>query len=276
MIPMKRAFAAILSVLGVYRTAHSLSQLARYSLDFHLRKKNRAWLKRGAPDGLPAPPPRLVNLVAGHFDLAAFYQNGQLGADCIRSAMAKNGVDLNTIYAFLDFGCGCGRILRFWHELQGPRIHGSDYNRVLIRWCQDHLPFGRFKTNKPYPPLDYQDEAFGFIYAISVFTHLAEEWQIPWMKELHRICQPGGFVLVTVHGGSYLPQLPDEERKKFQAGKLAVIRQKYSGTNICGVYHPESYVRNVLTEGFSVIDFLPLGAKDAMQDMYLLQRPALS
>jgi SAM-dependent methyltransferase len=273
---MKSMFIAFLSLLGVYRIANAFYQMAQYGVDFRLRKKNRKWIKQGAPDGLAIPPPRLVNLVAGHFDVEAFYKNGRLGADCIRAILKKNGIEMSRLYSFLDFGCGCGRILRFWHGLKGPRIHGSDYNRDLVRWCRDHLPFGELKTNKPHPPLDYKDEEFGFIYAISVFTHLAEEWQIPWMQELRRICQPGGFVLLTVHGESHLHQLPDEERDKFKAGKLAVIRGKYAGTNICGVFHPESFVRNILAEGFSVIDFLPLGAKDANQDMYLLQRPALS
>jgi SAM-dependent methyltransferase len=273
---MKRVFIAFLNVLGIYRIAHAFYERAQYAFAFRLRKKNRKWIKKGAPDGLPVPPPRLVNLVAGHFDVAVFYQNGRLGADCIRAILAKNGIEMDQFLSFLDFGCGCGRIVRFWQKLQGPEIHGSDYNRDLVRWCRDHLPFGRFKINKPHPPLDYEDEQFGFVYAISVFTHLAEEWQVPWMEEIHRVCRPGGFVLITVHGESHLHQLPSEEREKFQAGKLAAIREKYSGTNICGVFHPESYVRNVLANGFFVIDFLPLGAKDANQDMYLLQKPLLS
>jgi SAM-dependent methyltransferase len=273
---MKRVFTAILSALGVYRVAHAVYQLIQYGFDFRLKEKNRMWIRQGAPDGLPVPPSRLVNLVAGHFDVAAFYQNGRLGADCIRAVLEKNGVAINRLVSLLDFGCGCGRILRFWQKLEGPRIHGTDYNRNLVRWCRDHLPFGKFKTNKPHPPLAYEDGEFELIYAVSVFTHLSEEWQIPWMQELRRICQPGGFVLITVHGKSYLQQLPYEEREKFRAGKLAAVREKYSGTNICGVFHPESFVRNVLAEDFLLIDFLPLGAKDANQDMYLLQKPPLS
>jgi SAM-dependent methyltransferase len=218
----------------------------------------------------------LINLVAGHFDVETFYRNGRLGADCIGAILQKNGIEMRRFLSILDFGCGCGRILRFWDKMQGPEIYGSDYNPALVHWCQEHLPFGAFKTNKSHPPLDYPDESFGFIYAVSVFTHFAEELQVPWMRELRRICLPGGYVLITLHGESYLQQLPEAERERFEDGKLAVIREKYSGTNICGVFHPESYVRNILTEGFSVVDFLPLGAKDANQDMYLLRRPPLS
>jgi SAM-dependent methyltransferase len=272
---MKRVFIAFLNALGLYRNVLAFYQLARYGLDFPLRRKNRLWIKQGSPDGLPIPPPRFVNLVAGHFDVGAFYQNGRLGSDCIRSILKKNGIEMNRFVSILDFGCGCGRIFRFWHDLEGPKIHGTDYNRHLVNWCRDHLPFGKFKINGPSPPLDYKDGEFDFIYAISVFTHLAEEWQIPWMQELRRVCQPGGFVLVTVHGQSHLHRLPDEARRRFMDGKPVVIRERYSGTNICGVFHPESYVRNFLAEGFDVIEFLPVGAKDANQDMYLLQRPAL-
>jgi SAM-dependent methyltransferase len=275
-ICMKRLFIAVLNALGMYQAAHSLYRMARYGFDLRLRKKNRQWIKRGAPDGLPVPPPHLVNLVAGHFDIDAFYRNGRVGADCIRAILQKNGIEMRRFLSILDFGCGCGRILRFWEKLDGPEIHGSDYNPSLVRWCQAHLPFGEFKTNGPHPPLDYPNERFGLIYAVSVFTHFAEELQIPWMQELWRICLPGGYVLITLHGESYLQQLHDDERQRFEGGRLAVIRERYSGTNICGVFHPESYVRNTLAEGFSVVDFLPLGAKDANQDMYLLQKPPLS
>jgi SAM-dependent methyltransferase len=204
--------------------------------------------------------------------MAAFYQNGRLGAESIDAVLKKNGIVMSRIFSILDFGCGCGRILRFWNEVSGPKFHGSDYNRKLVRWCRDHLPFGEFKTNKLQPPLDYPEEAFGLIYAISVFTHLDEELQISWIRELRRICRPGGFVLLSVHGENFLDQIPEKEREKFKAGRLAVVRAKYSGTNICGAFHPESYVRHVLAEGFRVIDFIPLGAKDANQDLYLLQR----
>jgi SAM-dependent methyltransferase len=272
---MKGLFVAVLNGLGVYRTAHGFYRKITYGFDFRLRKKNRGWIRQGAPDGLPIPPPSLIHLVAGHFDAAAFYQNGRLGADCIGAVLERNGIDMRRILSILDFGCGCGRIFRFWNDVKGPKFHGSDYNRKLVNWCRHYLPFGEFKTNKLQPPLDFPDETFGLVYAISVFTHLGEELQIPWIRELRRICRPGGFVLLSVHGESYLDQMPEKERERFNAGRLAVIRGKYSGTNICGVFHPEPYVRNILAEGFRVLDFVPLGAEDAKQDMYLLQRSPL-
>jgi SAM-dependent methyltransferase len=242
-------------------------------VNFSLRAENRRFIKTGAPDGLPLPPPRMINLVAGHFNIRGFYENGLLGADCIRNILKKNNLKMEDFSSILDFGCGCGRIIRHWKTLRESKVYGSDYNRCLVRWCFKNLPFAEFKVNGPRPPLIYRSETFLFIYAISVFTHLSADTQKPWMQELWRVLQPGGYLLMTVHGKSRLQQLQPEDRVRFNAGHLITIREKYSGTNICGAFHPYRFVRETLAKGFTFIDFLPLGAKDASQDMYLLRKP---
>lgn len=270
---MRRFFAGLLDRLGLLRLVQDLFQISRYHLNFSLKSKNRSFIKIGAPDGLPLPPPYLANLVADNFDVEEFYRNGHLGADCIRRNLERNGLRIEEFSSILDFGCGCGRIIRHWKTLMKPEIHGTDYSRYLIQWCRKNLIFAEFKVNKHDPPLDYEDGKFFFIYAISVFTHLAEMGQRPWMQELWRILEPGGYLLITVHGESRLQQLLPEDSAKFKAGHLVSIREKYSGTNVCGVFHPEQFVRKTLAEGFAVVDFIPLGAKDANQDMYLFRKP---
>ena len=83
--------------------------------------------------------------------------------------------------AVLDFGCGCGRIIRHWKDLKGPVIYGSDYNPQLVEFCRRALPFARFSVNRLRSPLDYEDSTFDFIYAISVFTHLEEGDEDFWI-----------------------------------------------------------------------------------------------
>jgi hypothetical protein len=47
-----------------------------------------------------------------------------------------------------------------------------------------------------------------------------------------------------------------------------------AGTNLCSVYHPETYVRERLAENFSVVLSHPRGAAgNGQQDMYLLRKP---
>ena len=82
----------------------------------------------------------------------------------------------------LDFGCGCGRVTRWWRDFNGT-VAGSDVSRPAIEWCRANLPFARFELNALAPPLVFEDETFDLVYALSVFTHLTAELQLAWRDE---------------------------------------------------------------------------------------------
>ena len=138
-------------------------------------------------DGLPVPPPRLRVEVAGTAGLEWFLDSGRQQAGIIRSAAERNGAPLESAGSLLDFGCGCGRVLRHWAGLEGPAIHGSDFNERLVGWCAANLPFVTASVNELEPPLRYDDEQFDLVYAISVFTHLPHDLERAWIDELSRI-----------------------------------------------------------------------------------------
>ncbi len=233
---------------------------------------NRAFLKNGPPDGLPVPPVSLRILVAASPDIPWFFESGRRAADSIRGALERHGVRLEDTRPVLDFGCGCGRTLRHFASL-GNDVYGSDLEARLVDWCREHLPFGRCEVNGLAPPLPFTDRQFGLIYALSVFTHLPAELQMPWVTELRRVLRPGGFLLLTTHGARYLPDLGSEDRDRFLRGDLIVTRRDVAGSNVCGAYHPEEYVRQRLASGFAVVDFVPEGALgNPWQDVWLLQR----
>lgn len=235
--------------------------------------RNERFKKQGLlPDGLPSPPPPLMFMVYGGFDKEGFYKEGVIGAECIKNILKKNGLNIRAFGSILDFGCGCGRILRQWKTLNGPKIHGSDYNPSLVKWCQKSLTFAEVKQNKAQAKLNYENEKFDFIYAISVFSHLNENLQDFWINELTRVLKPGGYLLMTVHGTARMSASP-EERRKFESGQLIVVNQKYLGTNFCNSFQSEAHVRKWLRNKLTVVDFIPGGAKDAHQDQYLLQKP---
>jgi hypothetical protein len=60
------------------------------------------------PDGLPIPPPHLTFLVYGGFDKKGFYNEGALGAECIKNILKKNGLEINAFGSIFDFGCEWG------------------------------------------------------------------------------------------------------------------------------------------------------------------------
>src|SRR6266566_3540762 len=85
---------------AVYKTRARL----KYLTSPGTRRHNAEFLERGAPDGLPLPPPHMVFLVAGHFDLEIFYEASLFHAALIRSVLTKNGFDIAGFAAILDFG----------------------------------------------------------------------------------------------------------------------------------------------------------------------------
>jgi len=79
----------------------------------------RAWRhqlgeeRSALPDGgLPLPPARLILKVTGTPEAQWFLRGGLLAAASIRAALARQGAALDDQAALLDFGCGCGRVLR--------------------------------------------------------------------------------------------------------------------------------------------------------------------
>jgi len=263
------------SVLGALRigpTVHDFRNRIGYLLDAKTRSRNARFRARVATDGLPLPPPKLIYLVTGQFDAEAFYNSGILGAACIHEILNRHGVDTKTFGKALDFGCGCGRVIRHWRGLTGTKLFGLDYNLELIDWCQRNLQFAEFALNRAGVPLMFPDAHFDFVYSISVFTHLTQPDQRFWMDEIMRVLRPGGHILFTVHGLSRLSDLSSKEREIFEAGMPVVLGSQYSGTNSCGTYHPEKYVRQVLCRNWRFVAFEAGAAKDANQDVFLMQK----
>ncbi len=222
---------------------------------------------RLAVDGPPLPPPRLMVRVAMTADQEWFVQSGRAAYDSIAAH-----VPLGEVESVLDFGCGCGRVTRWWHEFPGA-VAGSDLSVPAIEWCKRNLAFARFETNRLAPPLAFADESFDLVYALSVFTHLTADLQVAWRDELRRVLRPGGRLLVTTHGHSYLPRLEPDERDRFEAGELVVRWGDLPGTNLCSAYHPERYLRKTFADGFELARLEPEGALgNPTQDLVLLRR----
>lgn len=175
----------------------------------------------------------------------------------------------------LDFGCGCGRVLRHWKDLNGVMIHGTDFNTLLVEEGRVAVPFAVVGINGSQPPTAYPDGAFEFIYSLSVFTHFVAEQQTEWRDEIRRILKPGGYWLLTTHGEFYLDRLDREEQARFRAGCLVETGEGFQGENICMAYYSERYVREVLAQGFKLLEFVPQGALgNPEQDLFLLRREA--
>jgi 2-polyprenyl-3-methyl-5-hydroxy-6-metoxy-1,4-benzoquinol methylase len=236
-------------------------------------RKRYAELQENPLDGLPTPPPHLIMKVAGTPDPLIYFQGGERAAQSIVDILSTHAIEIQSLGAILDFGCGCGRVLRRWQHMKAVEIHGTDYNRTLVRWCSRNLPFARVTNNGLVPPTRYPNNRFDLVYALSVFTHLSEPLQLIWMNELRRILRPSGALLLSLHGDSYLPSLNEQERATFLRKQVVMRFERSAGTNLCCAFHPESFVREFLAKDFDVIDYVPEGATgNPHQDLWLLRK----
>jgi SAM-dependent methyltransferase len=225
------------------------------------------------PDGLPLPPPELMVRVAGTGDAAWFVESGRLAEESIRAALGRAGAPIGSLDAILDFGCGCGRVLRRWHGLDA-RVCGSDLSGPAVEWCRTHLPFVEVGVNGIEPPLTYCDASFDVVYALSVLTHLPVETQLAWRDELGRVLRPGGHLLLTLAGDAYGEKLSGKERRVYADGGCVVKRAEVAGSNLCFAIHPPAFVRGRLADGWELVEHVPRGALgNPEQDLVVLRKP---
>jgi len=81
------------------------------------------------PHGVPIPPHTSADDGCRSGDISVFLDGGQLAARSTREILQKNEIEMGDLRTILDFGCGCGRVRRFWKDLGGTELYGTDYKR---------------------------------------------------------------------------------------------------------------------------------------------------
>lgn len=105
----------------------------------------------------------------------------------------------------LDFGCGWGRIIRFFlRDLPSSRLIGLDHSADAIKVCKETNPWTRFELIDPDPPTLLPDNSVNLIYLYSVFSHLPESMHTTLLKEFSRILRPGGLLIATTRRRDFI------------------------------------------------------------------------
>ena len=205
--------------------------------------------------------------------------------DGLRRAEAF-GVDVRRV---LDFGCGCGRILRLWEpDASAVELYGCDVDHDAVKWVRQNIDFVTVKESSVRPPLPYETDSFDFLYGVSIFSHLEEDNHKSWLDELARVVSPGGFLLLTTHGPMSLELLEadparvatvglDQERVEFARKELdssgyAFCRQPgVSNDDLYGMtFMSPEYVEKHWSRQFDIVDHEPLRLQ-SWQDVILLR-----
>jgi SAM-dependent methyltransferase len=227
-------------------------------------------------EGVPLPPALLRTQIGPlHADAEFFLRSGRHHADLVRAILSDAGSAIEEIDALLDWGCGCGRVLRHWSRLSKTRVHGCDINPKMVEWCNANLAFANVDQNELSPPFPYGDSTFDLVYAFSVITHLSEQLQHDWVRECLRVLKPEGLLLFSTLGEHYasLDRLNKAELQAFENDEVVVLYDGSPGTSLCSAYHPVRYVRERLAVDFEPAAFRPAG-DDGKHDLHLFRKPA--
>lgn len=122
-----------------------------------------------------------------------------------RESMEDRAYKRSSGKGYLDFGCGWGRIGRFFlRDFATDNMVGVDIDPDMVAFCAGaNLP-GRFETIVNGQPLPFADGAFRLVTAYSVFTHLPPHLFRAWLAELLRVLAPGGLLVFTVEPPRFL------------------------------------------------------------------------
>ncbi len=240
------------------RAVQRNKRLYRWLLFRHVDAKDRA---NGVAANLP--PAELRYRVSSSPDAENFVAIGKTCANDIQSALRKAGHNLRSFTRILDFGCGCGRTLIHLKDLAPhAQFDGTDIDAAAIEWCKQHLRFATFSAGKDSPPTNYSSDSFDFIYAISVFTHLDENYQFRWLEELRRIAKPGAVLLLTVDS-SLVGEKDFVFQRSYENGLFPAWYQN--------AFHSRDYVLKNFGKYFEVLDYFPK-SMNAHQDVVVLQK----
>ena len=207
--------------------------------------------------GPVVPPGHLRKRIHGNENIAAFEAVGRITTFNIFAAIHPKMDTGNGPYRIFDFGCGCGRVIRFLHKIfENCAFSGSDIDKDAIAWNRENLSYiGEFVANEILPPLPFEAEAFDFIYSISVFTHLPEDMQFMWLEELRRVSKPNGYLLLTTHGEHLLDSAPEALKKELQdKGFYYSVGDGTEGLPdfYQTTFHTESYIRTRWSKYFEI------------------------
>lgn len=157
---------------------------------------------------------RLRNILPGFPPEDVQYRfTGAAGEDTMREAFAfyslvKSLLDDHAAHppdSILEFGCGWGRIIRFFlRDVEPDRLWGVDCMPEAIELCKRTNTHCRFDLVDPFPPSNLPSEAFDLIYSYSVFSHLSEKAHLAWLGEFQRVLKPGGFLIATTRPREFI------------------------------------------------------------------------
>ena len=157
----------------------------------------------------------------------------------------------------LDWGCGISRVAMTIDEVTPPTtsVYACDINVRMIEFNARHYKNVSYSVISYEPPTRFDSNFFGFVYSLSVFTHIEASLQPVWIKEIHRILQEDGVFLFTTHGRYYDSKLLPRERRLLEQRGVFTKSFLQKGHRMMSTYNSAAAFRNLLQPYFDVLEF---------------------
>jgi ubiquinone/menaquinone biosynthesis C-methylase UbiE len=98
-----------------------------------------------------------------------------------------------------EIGCGPGQISRYLQD-RGISIFGIDLSDEMVKCAQRNNPDILFRKGNMLS-LDLPEASVAAIVCFYAIIHLRREDAAVALKEMNRVLEPGGFLLLSFHGG---------------------------------------------------------------------------
>lgn len=227
----------------------------------------------------PTPAPHQMARVIGAPSDFYFRMGGYTAFAALRQAVREaTGGELTAYSRVLDWGCGCGRVSRYFLPVPGARVVGVDVDPENVGWCRANLPGGSWDVVPLRPPTALPAAGFDLAFGVSVFTHLREPDQFAWLDELRRVVRPGGLALLTFHGEASLvwSRLSAERYARLRRDGFCEQPNPLYDADLGeadyyrDVFHTTEYVRREWGRYFEVLAIRP--TRVAHQDLAVMRR----
>jgi ubiquinone/menaquinone biosynthesis C-methylase UbiE len=98
-----------------------------------------------------------------------------------------------------DFGCGPGQTTRYLKDL-GIEISGLDLSERILEQARTNHPDIHFRKGNILE-LEFENDSLACVVAFYAIVHFTEEQVATAFREVFRVLQPGGVLLLTYHIG---------------------------------------------------------------------------
>jgi trans-aconitate methyltransferase len=153
----------------------------------------------------------------------------------------------------LDFGCGWGRIIRYFaKDVPNDALLGCDPCDEILQTCQSLRVPGTFRVSDFRPRELPFGEKFDLVYAYSVFTHLAEQTHQECLETLHNAMAKDGVLIVTFRSREFI-DIRGGDLKKVSRKEINQLYDTYDRGEYAFQPHFREPIQGEITYGDTII-----------------------